>query len=381
MILKREHIIAKVLKLVEDVDKKDGLLSVYVSDGINNVRFVSDSEEEIKAVRQYFNMLYNVSENKEENYGEIFEVYSIKSKLCNEIIDTFPLVDSDDLFYDMQGGKVYEDDELYCLIRKNMLGVTVFLKKERITIYLRLGDLIENVHLSQVIKEPINSYKIANGYMLLHCAACSYAGKVIVFPAQKYGGKSTIVMGMLCDEKSKYLGNDSLFIKPEINGISVMKNPHAIRLGTETINNNLYLRNYLSVKINQNKAKMYGAPLVLNNKTQIVSCSLDQIYGSNKIERNGMQISNFIFPKLIPNEKINEINMIDNDKAKELLKTCYSIRDHRINWLPYYKKDLMEKMEQKTLQDVLTKMEFDSYELQFDGEIDTAVKIITNKIG
>mgnify|MGYP000056871495 FL=1 len=380
MLQSTKWVVNQIKELVKNEKTNNILNSVNVSDGINTVRFYSDNENEIVAAKQYFMDLYAVEDSNEDTVGKIFTVYSIKSSLCRKMKESLPFHEADKIFYDMQQGLLYEDETIYCVIRKNQLGVTVFLKEDETSIYIRESDTIENVHLSQLIKEPLNSYKIANGYLLLHCAACSIDNKVVVFPAQKCGGKSTIVMGMLGDNRCKYLGNDSLFIKPENSEIITMKNPHAIRLGSETIENNRFLSQYLKDNDNCNKAKMYDASLILNNKTQIVPCILDSIFGKDKIEHNGMKISHFVFPTLKPESGENTIREVNEDEIISMMYDCYNSRDHRINWLPYYNTETLKMREKETFLQVLDIISFKCYHLVFDGQIEIAVNNIITEI-
>lgn len=95
----------------------------------------------------------------------------IRSVLCHEheeIINRIEFSFEEKLFYDLESGYKYEDENYYIVMRINKMGITVFDKNNRDIIYLRKSNIVENLHLSQLIKEPLHNEKVKNGYILLH---------------------------------------------------------------------------------------------------------------------------------------------------------------------------------------------------------------------
>lgn len=348
------------------------MISIY--DGTNSVFFESDNKREVTAIQQYFT-----------GYWEIQETGSplccIKSVLCSEFDELIREINFEKksrLFYDFQDGYIYTNELYYIVMRINMKAVVVFEKATHNILLLRKTAEIENIHLSQLIKEPLNTYRIAHGSILLHCSACAYHNKAIVFPAQKGGGKSTLLMGMLrlnCD----YLGNDSLFIKKLNNRIVIQKNPHAIRLGGETIENNEILKTFFNNNINSDRCKMLDAPLILNGKYQIVIDALQSIYNRRCIGEDHLEVQYMVFPKLnlLGNNNVQELN---EEEIKIRLLKCIEDRDHRLCWLPFYDENYLHNVEKATVNEIIAMINVNGYKLEYNGDLNTIGQMINEKI-
>ena len=140
-----------------------------VFDGKNRVLFATDNKQEIYAIKHYFECFWKMDYFVNTNRNEYISY--IRSVLCHEyeeIINRIEFSFEEKLFYDLESGYKYEDENYYIVMRINKMGITVFDKNNRDIIYLRKSNIVENLHLSQLIKEPLHNEKVKNGYILLH---------------------------------------------------------------------------------------------------------------------------------------------------------------------------------------------------------------------
>ena len=354
---------------------------IKIGDGINTIIFESDNEREVLAIKQYFTGIWEADIIKKiEDYSEFISI--IKSFRINNFTAVFESISFsylNSIFYDNQDGYCYSDDLYYIVSRKTKHGITIYNRKTKEIFYLRPDDFIENIHLSQLIKEPLNCYRKASGYVLLHCSAYINNNKAVVFPAQKGAGKSTLLMGML-NLGGMYLANDSLFVYVQEGKILSKKNPHCIRLGNETIKYNQILNSYFGEEVNCNVSKMLDNSIIYNGKYQIIPSTLKNIYNRDCIAPDNIEVSNFIFPKLTVDESNYSIYEISKDEMQIRLRDSIGDRDHRICWLPFYDEDYLYKLESKVVDDLINCVDFSSYVLEYSGDAERIGIILNNKL-
>lgn len=377
----KEHedkLMYKILNYISAIFDKTLQFQVVICDGENQILFSSDNEKEIIAIQQYFEPIWNCQyETEKESY--LCEIRSTYIKEYNELLSYIPFTFEKKIFYDLQDGYKFDNDDIYICCRAEKNGITVFRKRDKKVLFLRPDNKIQNVHLSQLIKDPLNSERKIKGDILLHCSACVYQNQAYVFPAQKGAGKSTLLMGMLsCN--SDYLANDSLFMYKREGKIFLRKNPHAIRLGRETVENNHLLREFFSVPSNCEMSKMIFSKIFLNGKIQFVPSAIKNIFAESNIYRSEIEINYIVFPYM--NFKIvgEKIEKIDLDNAKHKLMESLKDNDHRICWLPFYKEEQLAVAEEKGITEILECLSIETYFLQYSGNAIEASKRLIERI-
>ena len=351
---------------------------IQISDGENSVTFITDNDQEVDAVIQYFTPIWSCKfeTNTKENVCFINSRYiSDFNKICKEI----PFQYKKNIFYDLQGGYFFEDEYYYIVMREYKNAITIYDKRSRNITFLRNSNIVHNIHLSQLIKEPLNIIKKMDGYIQLHCSACEYNNTIILFPAQNGAGKTTLLMGML-ECGGRYLGNDSLFVKAIDGVIKTKINPHAIRLGIETVEYNSTLRRKLQEKRNQINYRMINSDLYINNKIQIVPQSLSDIFSENWLGDDG-NINCIVFPHLEISSLYYSIKSILPEEAISKLYECIENADHRICWLPFYDEENLKNIERKSVLDLFETLPNNMmYNLVYGGDGKKASNLIIEKI-
>lgn len=350
---------------------------IEVSDGENSVVFITDNKREIDAIRQYFVPIWDCKSeiNIEESICTINSHY-----ICNynEVCAEIPFRYKKNIFYDLQGGYIFENERYYVVMREHKKAITIYDKSSKNIIFLRGDNEIQNIHLSQLIKEPLNLIKKANGYVQLHCSVCEYNGSIIVFPAQKGAGKTTLLMGML-GKGCQYLGNDSLFVKAIDGKIRTKINPHAIRLGIDTVENNFYLKRKLQDRSKQIKYRMIYNDLIINNKIQIVPSSLKDIFSEKWIGSDG-EIRCIVFPHMLLSLFEYSIVPIEKEMAIMKLSECIKNADHRICWLPFFQQKDLEEIERESVLKICEALPSKLYDLVYAGDGLKAAELVLGQL-
>ncbi|WP_195543637.1 hypothetical protein [Massiliimalia timonensis] len=352
---------------------------IKISNTENSVLFLTDNKKEIEAMIQYFQDIWIIEKPKQtDTYLTKIKSKGINQEEYTKIIENLSFEYCTKLFYDMSSGYKYEDDNFYMVSKDLKLWLTIYNKINHNILFLRINKEIYNVHLSQMIKDPINAKSLLSGQLLLHSSAVSLFGKIILFPAQKAAGKSTLLMSLL-NYSGNYLGNDSNFISVEDSSIICKKNPHCIRLGKETVQYNAILKEFFSNIDNQNIAKMLYANIIMNGKIQFVPSALAKIYSRNCIEKDGKKVSFIIFPTLDLTIDKNEIVQISSEEAKSKLEECIEDADHRICWLPFFEEKTLYEAVRQISNEIFKKIPI-SYKLKYSGDVNEAYETLKKVI-
>lgn len=322
--------------VIRKIRKESFASSLYATDGCNTVKFVTDNQNEYFAVEQYFNTIWDIWESKDFLGSELLltRIISLKLEHYDETVSMFHFRPQNDLFYDRTSGFLYNDDLFYVVAKNPSDSITIFDKRRREVYFLRSSDKVDTIHLSQLIKDPINSQRLMQNTILLHSSSCVFEGKSFLFPAQKGAGKSTIVTSLL-SYGGKYIGNDSSFVFVKGKRLFLSKNPHCLRLGLETVEHNDNLKEYLANTANISQSKMLYAELVINGKVQIVPSALKHIFGESSIAKDMCPLDYIVFPKLSVDKQYNTIRPLSREEGIEKLAGCIKDSDHKVNWLPF----------------------------------------------
>lgn len=351
---------------------------ISINDGVNSVLFASDNQKEIMAVKQYFEPIWRCEYGARYSSLYICEIRSMYLEDYSKLFSLIPFKYVKNIFYDLQDGYMYENEEYYVCSRVDKNGITIFRKLDKKILFLRSDAKVQNVHISQLIKEPLNCEQKIKGHVLLHCSACVFQNQAYVFPAQKSAGKSTLLMGMLACN-SDYLANDSLFAFVKEGKIFLRKNPHAIRLGKETIENNYFLKSFFDKPTNCKMSKMLYSNIILNGKVQFVPEAIEKIFVNSKIYQDEIELKYIVFPDM-KIETIGEvIKQISTKDAKNRLNDNLKNNDHRICWLPFYNEKQLIEAELKGGAEILEVLSGENFLLQYSGNAIAAAKIIIKR--
>lgn len=351
---------------------------ISINDGVNSVLFASDNQKEIMAVKQYFEPIWRCEYGARYSSLYVCEIRSMYLEDYSKLFSLIPFKYVKNIFYDLQDGYMYENEEYYVCSRVDKNGITIFRKLDKKILFLRSDAKVQNVHISQLIKEPLNCEQKIKGHVLLHCSACVFQNQAYVFPAQKSAGKSTLLMGMLACN-SDYLANDSLFAFVKEGKIFLRKNPHAIRLGKETIENNYFLKSFFDKPTNCKMSKMLYSNIILNGKVQFVPEAIEKIFVNSKIYQDEIELKYIVFPDM-KIETIGEvIKQISTKDAKNRLNDNLKNNDHRICWLPFYNEKQLIEAELKGGAEILEVLSGENFLLQYSGNAIAAAKIIIKR--
>lgn len=343
-ILKKEVNI--MMENAETLYQKNDLYCIEIINDNNKILYKSDNIDEIIAIEQYFEKIWITKRVKNEKLSDKYLCIIESIRVYNkDFLNNIEWQKKDQIFYDLQDGYWCEKNNRKYLKRNSTESFIYWDEKMKNIQYLRFNDEIENVFISQLIKDSIGVHKIKSGKLLLHSSAVRYKNKVFLFPANKGAGKSTLMMYFM-NEGAEYLGNDSDWIVVDENNLRIEKNPHCIRLGKETVQFNDKISTVFNNEDFIEAGKMYKSSILSNEKYQIIPSALTKIYGENAIASDNYKIDYVIFPQLKLGSDNVEMMQMDNEMIQERLKQCFAENDHRECWLPQFN---YEEIKQKTL--------------------------------
>ena len=129
------------------------------------------------------------------------------------------------------------------------------------------------------------------GWLICHASGLVYDGQCLGIAGFSGGGKSTLMLHMLDDDKVAYLTNDRLFVHAESGQTLAFGIPKLPRINPGTIVHNPKLHSLISEK--QREAFLQMPPEELWHLEDKYDVHIDQIYGTDKIIPRAT-ISNFL---------------------------------------------------------------------------------------
>ena len=207
--------------------------------------------------------------------------------------------------------KYFEYDD-----KQYFIGKYFSLKKYKSDIEMII--LKENFNLERmllrVIRELLLRENENDNSTLFHGAFLNMLDKGIILPGDKGFGKTTLICKLLEYRNSKFLTNDKLLIK---NNLDVIYIPLSIRIAPGTIKGNDKIKNYL----NNNKLirKENDNIIVDDSKYAFTSYEISKVFGCNLISNSIIDV--IIIPQISENNKAY-ITRLDYLSAKKFLEPC-----------------------------------------------------------
>jgi hypothetical protein len=332
-----------------------------------NIEFNTDNFCEIIEMTKYFSKFWMISSKCEDVY---WNVYSFRNKL--KIIDKlrkYKFVKKSSAMHDLRDAYVY-NYKGYFYLTIDFSWVIFFNRDKHQTILYKSDDVVHTILLSQLIKDPIFSKLKMNGYVALHCSACSYNGKGIILAANKNAGKSTLLLHLL-ELGAYYIGNDSALIKEIDNKIEILAYPHMARFGIETcrdfnkLNQFVYRPEKIPIETRGNYFMSSG--MTANGKIQLFMEALLDLF-STEYTLNA-DLNYILFPKMnTTNNKVIITKLEKNETISMLYSSTFN-RDQKVQWLPYFEDDLVNDKEITSFH-LLQNLLSNSYLIEFGNYID-----------
>lgn len=339
--------------------------------GFNNINvlFCTDSLDEINEMKKYFYPFWIPFKDNNTYWKTISKRISINDLEYDELIN-LNYEYEDRVMYDYRAAYKYQDDEKY-ILSLDFSWFVVFLKKEKITILYRLTDEIHSILISQIIKDPIMAKLKMEGFVVLHCSACEFNNKGIIMPANKRGGKSTLLMYFL-EMGAKYIGNDSALCRVRDDKVEIYSYPHMIRFGYEACMNFDATKKFLIDEKNISKVNhpyfMANRSAMVLNKIQLTTkgvLDLFNVYYSEKCD-----LDSIIYPAIDISLNKPDIKKFSADDTHRIFRESTFNRDQRLQWLPYFNSNTLDLRERESFEKILKYIDR-SYLLTY-GEYKTA---------
>jgi len=175
------------------------------------------------------------------------------------------------------------------LIHKVRTGM-VFLQSESVRI--AAGPCLQNI--SQVINFIGSQYMNhlqQQEWLICHAAALSLGDSAVAVAGLSGGGKSTLMLHLMDDERLQFLSNDRLFIRQQGRSVQSRGVPKLPRINPGTLLNNPRLSPLLSAAERQQYERLSTDELWLLEQKHDVD--IDQVFGDNRL-RQQATLSHFI---------------------------------------------------------------------------------------
>lgn len=310
------------------------------------IEFQSDYIEEYVAMDKYFSPLWKHEEMKMVLWKAISKQGSSHEIERLEMLD---FIYQERLFYDLRPGLVcfFENEYILTNIAKDWF--ICFAPQDRsTTLFRRDSSTVETILLSQMIKDPIFTYSKMNGFVALHCSACQFRNIGIIMPANKAGGKTTLLMHFL-DIGAKYMGNDSALCRIQNGNIIVSAYPHMVRIGVETAKDSNVLNKFFyeenMINESDNDLYMKGRGSIANGKIQITMTGIAKLFQTCIVESTPLNV--IVFPRFEPRTKDCSFIEVSREDTIALLEESIFQRDQNVEWLPYYPKESVDSKERE----------------------------------
>ncbi len=178
--------------------------------------------------------------------------------------------------------EAYYDIDAARLIRKVRTGM-LFLQSASSKI--AAGPCLANSN--QVINFINNQYMNwlqQRQWLICHAAAVSYAGRAYALAGFSGGGKSTLMLHLLNNDKVNYISNDRLFIRQQNNRVDVAGIAKLPRINPGTIVHNPRLQALLSLKRREQLLRLPKQQLwELEEKYDV---DIEAVYGAGRMADN-----------------------------------------------------------------------------------------------
>lgn len=186
-----------------------------------------------------------------------------------------------DSYYDFPGGR---------LLRKVRTGM-VFLQSAQQRI--ASGPCMQNDNqVINFINAQIMNALQQRGWLICHAAGFTYHDQAIAIAGFSGGGKSTLMLHMLEDERFNFLSNDRLFVQSVSNQTHAAGIPKQPRINPGTIVHNKRLHPLISESRRETLLAM--APSALWELEEKYDAMIPELYGPNRICTETPKLTQFI---------------------------------------------------------------------------------------
>ncbi len=235
-----------------------------------NLRIRSNSAALLETLRSYFSHIVT------QPCATAIEIIAVESETVKLNLDF-----SD---WSREPGKRGRKDSIVdlpeCRVVYKVRTGMMFLQSSHLRI--AAGPCLENDNqLINFINTQYMTWLQQNGWLICHAAGLVYHDKAYAFAGFSGGGKSTLMLHLLNDDKTSYLTNDRLFIKSEQASIIAAGVPKLPRINPGTIVHNPKLHHLISTQQRQEFLAMPVEELwQLEDKYDVF---IEDVYGAERI--------------------------------------------------------------------------------------------------
>ena len=132
--------------------------TTHISDKVHYVSYSSDNKKEILAIQQYFAGVWDVTDKPYQTEKKVTSIFSFRlpTAAFAELTKDIAFVKEKKAMYDLSDAYVFSDNDCYAITKDCSAYVVFFDKHTEQVYYCRNSDNIENVLISQLIKDPLN---------------------------------------------------------------------------------------------------------------------------------------------------------------------------------------------------------------------------------
>ncbi|WP_223624652.1 MFS transporter [Microbacterium sp. EST19A] len=214
------------------------------------VTYGTDSPEELEFVRMIFGP-FNFPEIADPPKLE-FEVLSYSADGGSIPRRLISALEPSNLYgYEVgRRGEAHYDPlgDVTVIQKRGSRDLTLYSRRRRSVHYLRSGgDLLDPLHVEQLLKYAMRLGAMSDGYLPLHSSAwVSGGGGVVVAVGDKGAGKSTLMLNAL-GAGARYMSNDGVFVRrvADTDDLEVVGWPNLIRIADGTLSGLPHLRDLL----------------------------------------------------------------------------------------------------------------------------------------
>lgn len=302
------------------------ITSFEVSVSHNNVKvlFISDSSEEIDAIKKGMGYQWKLDDNcKKPNWVVKSTQISSVHDICS--VDAF--IETSQLYLDVKATKKIIDNKHYFLHKLNGVRcITCFDLNSNTTTFYHEKNISDYSYIRNLIREPVMAMYKNEDAVVMHASACSVGDKGVIIPGAKSSGKSTLLCHLLSNG-AKYIGNDGVLCKKNNNEIRMSSVPQCIRLSEETIKNNKHFNDF--------SIKNFDNMNLVRDKYEFLPYQLDEIFDHKPFQLNSNLVL-IIIPEIDLKRKDYTIKISNIEKHKNFLEESIFGLYHNYKCSPHF---------------------------------------------
>jgi hypothetical protein len=300
------------------------LRSVCISDKDVQVRFNSNNDRELAAIKDCFEYFWTIQKSSKSSM--MWSIRSCQVTCISDIMHPRNFSEPGALFKEVSVRKyVVGRTHYYSHELQGVPCLTCFDLEAKTTHFYHEAEVTDHSYIRNLVREPIIAQYEKAGYVAMHASSCTIEGKGILMPGLKGAGKSTLLSHML-EGGAQFIGNDAVLCRRRAGTITLTPAPQCVRLSRETIRNNIPLIRYFEDG---------GSYSFILGKYEFLPNVFDDVFPGHRLSVDA-KLDLVLLPSLDLTITDYALEEGDSKTDLEILEQSLFYPYHRYVWSPFF---------------------------------------------